>query len=158
MVAHKILVSACLLGEKVRYDGRHKKLFDEQIEQWRQSNLLVSICPEVAGGLPVPRPAAEIVMNTPNSLKVMNIDSADVTRQFEKGASQTLNTCHRHKIRLAILTDGSPSCGSQKINDGQFKGQKIKGMGVTTKLLTKNGIRVFNQYQLDDALEYFLTL
>jgi len=54
----KILISACLLGQPVRYDGQSKDIENTILELWKSEGLLVPVCPEVSGGLPVPRPLA----------------------------------------------------------------------------------------------------
>ncbi|MDX8397436.1 MAG: DUF523 domain-containing protein [Mariprofundaceae bacterium] len=146
---HKILVSACLLGEKVRYDGQEKQLNSAILLQWQLEKRLLVLCPEVTGGLPVPRLPAEI-----QGQKVMNIAAEDVTSAFELGANKTLELCHQHSIQMAILKEGSPSCGTSQINDGSFKKQKISGQGVTVRLLRKHAVRVFSENQLDEALLY----
>lgn len=142
----KILVSACLIGEKVRYDGgdcRQRGL----LEQWQAEGRLVVICPEVCGGLPVPRAPAEI---QPDG-RVINIEHEDVSEAFERGAKRALALCQQHGIHIAVLKEGSPSCGSAKINNGKFDGTKISGQGVTTRLLEANGIRVFSELEIEVA-------
>lgn len=152
-----ILISACLLGEKVRYDGQSKPLLDPIIVYWQQQELLFSLCPEVSGGLPIPRAAAEIIPLY-KTIQIININGNDVTKAFLKGAEIALNHCQQKKIRMAILTESSPSCGSQKIHNGKFDGQTISGQGITTRLLEKNSIKVFNQHQLPQAFEYYKDL
>ena len=141
----KILISACLLGNKVRYDGQEKKLDDDYLRRWSDEGRLVPLCPEVAGGLPVPRPAAE--MNPVTNI-VTDVSGVDVTAQFSDGANQALELCKRHNIRYALLTEFSPSCGSGEVYDGTFTGRKIEGAGVTTSLLVANGIQVFSQHRI----------
>lgn len=153
-----ILISACLLGEKVRYDANHLLLEDKIIERWMKQGVLTSICPEVAGGLAIPRPPAEIQNLSDKLIKVMNILNQDVTDQFLTGAKIALKACQQHNIQIAILTEGSPSCGSSLINDGGFSKNKISGEGITTRLLRKNGIKVFNQHQLPQAYEFYQKL
>jgi len=145
----KILVSACLLGEKVRYDGGDSRQTG-LLEQWREEGRLIVICPEVAGGLPVPRPPAEI---QPGG-HIITVEGENVTAAFEQGAQKALNLCKEHHIHIAILKEGSPSCGSSLINDGHFSHAKISGQGVTTQLLEANGIFVFSENELDQAEAY----
>lgn len=139
----KILISACLLGEAVRYDGNSKLLDSDYIEQWRKQGRLVSICPEVAGGLSVPRPAAEVISRQP--LQVATSSEIDVTRQFELGAAKALTVCQAQGIRYALLKERSPSCGSQQNYDGSFTGKVIEQPGVTAALLITHGIQVFSE-------------
>jgi len=146
-VIDKILISACFLGERVRYNGEVKPLVSLLLQQWQKQGRLFPICPEVISGLPVPRPPAEI---DPITKKVITIESVDVTKQFDKGAELALSLCHQHNIRLALLKESSPSCGSNTIYDGTFRQQKIDGEGVTTKLLREHGIQVFCESSIEE--------
>ncbi len=144
----KILISACLLGEAVRYDGGHclRHLSPEAnavIQQWQTQGMLLALCPEVAGGLPVPRPAAELV-----GARVHTVAGDDVTDAFMAGAKQALALCQKHDIQYAVLKQGSPSCGSKVIRDGSFSGQKIAGQGFTAQMLTSAGIQVFDEHEV----------
>lgn len=147
----RILISACLMGENVRFDGKNSKKSSEIINKWQKDGILVILCPEVSGGLPVPRSPAEI---QPDG-SIITVEGRDVTAAFEQGAQQVLELCKQHDIRIAILKEGSPSCGSSLINDGNFSHVKIPGQGMTTRLLEANGIRVFNENELDQAEAYF---
>ena len=149
-VAPKILVSACLLGEPVRYDGNSKQSQDRILKLLMQQQRIVAFCPEVAGGLPTPRAPAEIQNH--GNLHVSTNTGEDVTDAFIRGAQLALKLCQQHKIHVAVLTELSPSCGSAQIYDGQFNRQKIDGEGVTTRILRQHGIKVFNQYQFDRAI------
>ena len=143
----KILISACLLGENVRYDAKKCKNGSKIIEKWQKSGRVIPLCPEVAGGLPVPRLPAEIQADG----RIINIEREDVTEAFNQGAQRALDLCREHDIAIAILKEGSPSCGSSRINDGDFSGNKIPGVGITARLLRDNGIRVFSEYELEQA-------
>ncbi len=154
---HKILISRCLLGEKVRYDGGDNLLDNPILRTWQQQSRLVPICPEVAGTLPTPRPPAERIFDVAGN-KVITISGDDVTEQFNLGAQAALSLCQRHQIKLAILKQSSPSCGSEQIYDGRFVGQKIPGQGVTTELLRQHGIAVFGEDALADAEQFLMTL
>jgi len=150
----KILVSACLLGEKVRYDGGHSRV--SALEQWQTQGRIVPICPEVAGGLPVPRPAAEVESGDSDPVLrgrgfVRSMDGQDVTDAFIDGAERALALCFRHRIRVAVLKEGSPSCGTSLVNSGNFSNIKVDGMGVTARLLSRHGISVFSELHLDRA-------
>jgi len=152
----RILISACLLGEPVRYDGRTVGIDDPTLLRWRKEGRLVSICPEVTGGLPVPRERAEILGGDGNAVlagtaRVVNRSREDITASFVKGAESALETARSKNIGIAILTARSPSCGSSMIYDGRFSGVRRPGAGVTTALLEQNGIRVFSQYQILEA-------
>ena len=155
----KLLVSACLLGNPVRYDGKSKSLDHAGLQQLLTQDRVIVFCPEVAGGLPVPRAAAEIVAGDGSAViagtaQVKTREGNDVSECFLAGAEQALALCRQHDIRAALLTELSPSCGSGQIYDGSFTRQTISASGVTTALLQQHGIKVFNQYQLDEALNY----
>ena len=146
----KILISACFLGEKVRYDGKIKTLTNPLLNRWNSEQRLVVVCPEVCGGLPVPRPAAEI---NQQSQQVVTEQGNNVSQYFILGAEQALVLCKKHAIKFALLKESSPSCGSQWIYDGTFTQQKITGQGVTAQLLIKNGIKVFSEDNIDQLAE-----
>lgn len=143
----KILVSACLLGEQVRYDKKTITYQHQLLSQWQAQNRLVAFCPEVAGGLPVPRDASEII--TMNPFVVVTNKHNDVTQYFEKGAQLALDLCREQQINVAILTEKSPSCGSSTVYDGNFSNTLKPGEGLTTHYLRQHGISVFNQHQLE---------
>lgn len=145
----KILVSACLLGERVRYDGGSCPQQGTHWERWQREGRLVPLCPEMAGGLDCPRVPAEI-----HGEHVINADGADVTGPFQVGAQQALMLAREHGIRMAILKEGSPSCGSHRINDGSFSDRKVAGQGITAALLEANGIRVFSEEQIGEAAQF----
>lgn len=152
---HKILVSRCLLGYRVRYDGGAHGPYD-LLQQWLDEGRVVALCPEVAGGLPTPRPPAEIsggqgAQVLDGRLPVLTIDGADVTNAFVAGAQQALALVHEHGIRLALLKARSPSCGNLENYDGSFSGVRVAGEGVTAALLRRAGVQVFNEQQLDEA-------
>lgn len=151
-----VLVSACLLGEKVRYNGADASCLDPIMARWSAEQRIVPFCPEVASGLGVPRPAAEIDGGTGGAVldgagHVATLVGDDVTAFFVRGARLALDLALRTGVRVAVLKDGSPSCASDFIYDGTFAGVKRPGQGVTTALLERNGVRVFNERQLDEA-------
>ena len=142
-----ILVSACLAGENVKYSGGNNAvpLLCQWIEKHRDDVLLV--CPEVMGGLPVPRLPAEIQRHgaNPEDCRVVNKAGDDVTEQFRLGAEKVLELVKAHHISTAILKGNSPSCGDKNIYDGSFTGKLISGSGVTASLLIENGVEVFSE-------------
>lgn len=160
---NKILVSACLIGENVRYNGRVKVDESNWLKGWKLQGRLVPFCPEVAGGLPVPRPCSEISGHDGRTVlygdsRVINIKGKDVTQYFLTGGQKTLELARLHNIKLAVLKDGSPSCGNTYIYDGSFSGIKKPGKGITTVLLEENSIRVFSEREILEAVEYLKTL
>jgi uncharacterized protein YbbK (DUF523 family) len=149
----KVAVSACLLGSPVRYDGRDKKSEHPVLQRWLEEGRLVSICPEMLGGLGTPRPPSEIVSGT---RQVVTPEGRDVTVEFDAGARSAMALAEG--LRVAILKEGSPSCGSSYIYDGTFTRTRVAGEGVTTALLRRHGIAVFSEEQLDAAAEYVASL
>jgi len=146
----KILISACLIGEPVRYDGKSNLLANQLLDEWHKQGLLLPVCPEVCGGLSTPRPPAEIISGKRHGENTVKTElGIDVSLQFEKGAQHTLELALKHNIKFAILTEKSPSCASHFIYDGKFNRNLIKGKGITTRLLEKNGIRVFSQHEIE---------
>ncbi len=155
----KILISACLVGEKTRYDGKVIPVKNQHLISLMEIGRLIPFCPETAGGLPVPRPPAEISDGTGLTVlqsrsRIINRNGEDVTDAFITGAKKAVEVSRHHKIRVAILKNGSPSCGSTHIYDGSFTGTKIQGNGVTTDLLIQNNIRVFTEHDIESALAY----
>lgn len=139
------------MGENVRFDGINSKKTSKILEKWIKEDILITVCPEVAGALPVPRPPAEIQSDN----RIINIEGEDVSAAFEQGAQKALELCWKNNIHVAILKEGSPSCGSSLINDGSFEHVKIAGQGVTAKLLELHGVRVFSENELEQAEHYF---
>jgi uncharacterized protein YbbK (DUF523 family) len=156
---NRLLVSACLLGDPVRYDGRARPLHDEALEQLIAQGRVVRFCPEVAGGLPVPRPAAEIQAGDgaaviAGNASVRTREGQDVSGFFIAGAERTLEFCRQHRVAAAVLSEASPSCGSSFIYDGNFTRHRVAASGVTTALLRQHGIEVFSQHQLTEAISW----
>jgi uncharacterized protein YbbK (DUF523 family) len=143
----KILVSRCLYGgAPVRYDGGEAPCLNPVFLKWKEEGRLVPVCPEVCGGLPVPRPESQRAAGV-----VMTVDGRDVTAGFEAGAREALRIAKESDAVFAILKDGSPSCGVHRIHDGSFKGIKIPGKGVTAELLESNGCKVFSENEIPEA-------
>ena len=146
-----LLISSCLLGENVKYNGLNNKIDSSYLDSILLEHTIFPFCPEVEGGLPVPREASEITSLNP--LVVKNINDTDVTSYFLLGANKALELCKEHHITMALLKSKSPSCGNIQIYDGTFSGVLIEESGVTAALLKKNGIRVFNEEQLAELYE-----
>ena len=142
-----ILISACLLGVMCRYDGKSNGLAG--LERLQEIADFLPFCPEVYGGLPTPREPSEI-----RDGKVCSKSGRDVTAQFEKGALEALRMAKLLGCSAAILKERSPSCGSHQIYDGTFQRKRIEGRGVTAALLEKNGIRLFNEEQVEECLAW----
>lgn len=131
----KILVSACLLGLKCRYNGTEKA--DEEVLKLLEKHILVPFCPEIYGGLATPRDPAEI-----RDGRVVTEAGKDVTAEYEKGAQEALKLAQMMGCDIALLQDRSPSCGAGKVHNGLFDGGLVDGDGVTAALFRKNGIKV----------------
>lgn len=142
----KILISSCFLGQPVRYNGKVKALIHPLIRQWQQQGRFIAVCPEVAGGLPIPRPPAEIMLN---SEQVITCENQDVSENFRRGAHIALGLCQKYQLRFALLKESSPSCGSTTIYDGTFSDKKISGQGLTARLLSQHGIAIFSEDNIE---------
>ena len=141
----KTIISACLLGVRCRYDGGHSR--NKSAMNQQKTYQLIPVCPEESGGLPTPRPPAEIVGGDGDAVldgkaKVMTEDGTDVTGAYLKGAHHALAVAQSHGATHVILKARSPSCGCGNICDGTFTGTLTSGDGVTTALLKRHGITV----------------
>ena len=134
----KILVSACLLGIDCKYNGGNN--YNEKIMEYLKDKEIIPICPEIMGGLPTPRVPSERKDD-----KVITKEGTDVTKNFQKGAEETLKLAKLLGVKKALLKAKSPSCGYQKIYDGTFSDTLIDGNGVTTELLLKEGFTILTE-------------
>ncbi len=142
----KILVSACLIGTNCKYDGKNNAF--ENVIKLKNKYELIPVCPEVLGGLPTPRIPSEI-----KDGKVYNRIGVDVTKYFAKGAKDALLIAKENNIKYAILKERSPSCGSHSVYDGTFSKNQVPGQGVFSKMLTKYGIKVYSEFEVDKLLK-----
>ncbi len=152
----KILVSGCLNGPPIRYNQTNVPVHSPVWDRWEADGRLVPFCAELAAGFPIPRPPAEIVEGDSTAVLcgqgvVAEDNGNDVTTLFTEGAQLAVEHAKSRGCVIAILTDGSPSCGSTYQYDGSFKGGTRKGTGVVAQLLIDNGIRVFPESQLEEA-------
>ncbi|MDO5547543.1 MAG: DUF523 domain-containing protein [Eubacteriales bacterium] len=143
-----LLVSACLLGVRCRYDGKEKAHPAVLSLLEREDLTLIPVCPEQLGGLPTPRPAAECCGG-----RVVNRAGADVTEAYGRGAEQTLHLARAYHCDGAILKERSPSCGKGQIYDGSFSGVLTEGDGVAAALLLQHEIPVFGESELEQLEE-----
>lgn len=153
MNMEKILVSACLLGQPVRYDGG---AFAPALllQRWHRQGRIIALCPEQAGGLATPRPPAEIAGGQGGAvldgrIPVLTVHGLDVTTAFIAGAKVALQLVAEHGIRYALLKARSPSCGNHETYDGSFSGVRVAGEGVAAAALRRQGVQVFNETELD---------
>ena len=142
----KIIISSCLLGNNCKYNGLNNK--NDEIIKLNTKFEFIEICPEVFGGLSIPRNPSEI-----KDGKVISNKGLDVTSNFTSGANKALDIARSNNIKYAILKDGSPSCGSSYVYDGTFSGTKVNGYGITAKLFIENGIKVYNEKEINKLLE-----
>lgn len=146
----KILVSECLYGEKVvRYDGGIKAESNPIFLKWKEEGRLVTVCPEVFGGLPTPRADSQRKDD-----KVISRVGTDVTSEYRKGANEALRLAREHDVAFAVMKERSPSCGVNEIYDGTFEGIIVPGMGMATETLQDAGFKAFSEKELDKALKY----
>lgn len=143
----KILVSRCLLGQPCRYDGKSKPV-EALLTLEQQGHTLVPVCPEEDGGLPTPRPPAEIQEDG----RVVNRAGVDVTAEYMAGAYHALKLARECGCTVAVLKEKSPSCGNRQVYDGSFSGKLVEGQGITARLLTEHGICVLGESQLNELI------
>ena len=145
----KVLISACLLGDNVKYSGGNN-LTPELVTLLEKYNVkIVKICPECFADLPIPRVPSEIIGD-----KVFSKDARDITEKFLSGAEKTYQIAKNKEIDFAILKERSPSCGSSYIYDGTFSGKVIQGQGFTAKKLNEENIIIFSEENLDEIEKY----
>ena len=142
----RLLISACLLGCRCRYDGASKA------QPWAAELAaryeLVPVCPEQLGGLATPRPPAERQGD-----RVMTAAGADVTEQYRRGAEEALRLYGLLGCEAAVLKERSPSCGCGQIYDGTFTGTLVPGNGVAAALLLEKGVVIYGESQIGKLLE-----
>ncbi|MDF1509671.1 DUF523 domain-containing protein [Robertmurraya sp. DFI.2.37] len=143
-----ILVSSCLAGLEVRYNGTH--CLNERISELVMKKEAITVCPELLGGLSTPREPAEIIGGSGEDVldgraKVVSQSGSDVTEAFIKGAYLALERAQQLGATMIVLKENSPSCGSTNIYNGHFNGEKIAGNGVTAALLKRNGYDVISE-------------
>ena len=163
VAVHKVLVSGCLNGRPTRFNSTNVSVTSAIWDRWETEGRLVSFCPELAAGFPVPRAPAEIVGATASEVllgigRVTEDNGTDVTDPFVEGARLAAQKAADEGCVIAVLTDGSPSCGTTYIYDGEFAGGTLEGTGVAAQLLIDEGVRVFPEDQLEAADDYLRSL
>jgi uncharacterized protein YbbK (DUF523 family) len=134
-----LLVSACLLGVRCNHLGEAST--SAAVVSLGRRHRLVAVCPETAGGLPTPRPAAEM---QPDGA-VRTEAGADVTDAYRRGAAQAVRLAAAAGASAAVLKARSPSCGCQEIYDGSFTRTRVPGEGVTARALREAGVAVWSE-------------
>ncbi|WP_327043069.1 DUF523 domain-containing protein [Micromonospora ureilytica] len=152
----RVLVSGCLGGAAIRFNETGVLVDSPIWRQWRTEGRLVPFCPELAVGFPVPRPAAEIVDGAAADVfdghgRVLEASGRDVTELFRAAAHRAVQRAIDAHVALAVMVDGSPTCGSSYIYDGTFSGVTMPGRGVAAEALHHHGIPVFPHHQLEQA-------
>ena len=145
-----IIVSACLLGIRCRYDGESRP--DERLMAMAPNTIFIPLCPEQLGGLSTPRVPAQIVSGTggdvlDNLARVIDSMGRDVTEQFLKGAAETIKIAKLMGAGAAIMKDMSPSCGVSFIRKDDAA---IEGMGVTSALLMREGVHIISSDEISE--------
>lgn len=140
------IISACLAGVNCKYSGGNNQ--DNRIIKLVKEGKGILVCPEQLGGFPTPRLPSEIV-EIEDVKMVRSTDGEDVTKEFVKGAEETLKIAKLMNVKKAILKSKSPSCGYGKIYDGSFTKTLKSGNGLTAELLILNGIEVISEETLD---------
>lgn len=140
------LVSACLIGINCRYDGKNN--YNQRLYELFKESLLYPVCPEVLGGLEIPRKPCEVIKKK-NSYKIYDIDGEDKTDEFLKGAEKSLKIAELIEAKGVIFKEKSPSCGVHYIYDGSFNGNIIEGKGITTNYLENADYKVYSEDDLD---------
>ena len=137
-----VLVSACLLGVRCNHEGTANT--SDVVLALRDAHRVVPVCPESAGGLPTPRPAAELQSDG----RVRTADGADVTEWFDRGAAHAVRLAEAVGATRAVLKARSPSCGCHEIYDGSFTRVRVPGEGVTAAALRRAGLDVQSEEDL----------
>lgn len=140
-----LVISACLLGVACNHEGRGspRAVVDELAKHYR----LVPVCPEVLGGLPTPRAAAELQGGdgadvVAGDARVVNVEGEDVTAAYRRGAEAAVAVARAVGAERAVLKARSPSCGSSAVYDGTFSRRLVPGRGVTAAALAAAGLEV----------------
>ena len=141
----RLLVSACLLGVGCRYDGQSKA--HPLARALCEKHHVVPVCGEIFGGLPTPRPPAEIC-----GQRVVTREGADVTEAYRRGAEAAVQLARLTGAQAAVLKERSPSCGSGQIYDGTFTKTLTQGDGLTAQMLKKHGITVYGESQIEELI------
>lgn len=148
----RIVLSACLAGVACTHEAQPKTR-DWAVKLVAEGRA-VPVCPEVAGGLPIPRPAAEIQGGDGGDVvdgdaRVVDEHGRDVTDAFVAGAQKARDAARSANAALAILKARSPSCGCGRTYDGTFSGTLRDGDGVTAAMLKREGLRVVSDEEVD---------
>ena len=138
----KVLVSACILGENCKYNGKSNR--NQRVIDYLKDKEILPICPEILAGMKTPRPCAEIV----NGI-VMDENGNNAHSEYVHGVEEALNQIKDEDIDLVILQSRSPTCGVNQIYDGSFRGTLTTGMGLFAKALKQKGYQIMDVEDLE---------
>ena len=146
-----ILISGCLIGRRVRFDGGVKT--NELLMKYNERGRFIAVCPECFAMLPVPRPPMELQHTTGEKVlagkgRAIDKNGQDTTGHLVMGAEKVLKIAEAYHVRVAILKERSPSCGTHFVHSGNFDGKTMKGMGVCAALLEAHGIKVYSDEEM----------
>lgn len=141
------IVSSCLAGINCRYDGNNNS--NEKVVKLVKEGKAIPVCPEVLGGLGIPRDRSEIVKDQNGDRKVITENGKDVTAEFIKGAMKTAAIAKIVNAEKAVMKKYSPSCGYGEIYDGTFNNNLVEGNGITVEMLIENGVEILTADDLD---------
>ena len=140
-----LLISSCILGKNTKYNGKNN--YNPLVEKLKEKYELIYCCPEVDGGLSIPRDPSEVVLD-----KVISINGIDVTKEYTKGARIALDLVKKYNIKKALLKDGSPSCGKNYIYGGKFSHTKVNNMGIAAKWRFVNGVTIYTENDIEEVV------
>ena len=140
--AAPILVSACLLGVACNHLAEGRPV--PAVAALAATRRVIPVCPEVAGRLPTPRPAAEVGEGG----RVRTESGQDVTGLYQRGAAHAVAVARAAGVERAVLKARSPSCGCHEIYDGTHRRLLVPGEGVTAAALRSSGIEVISEEDL----------
>lgn len=140
-----VLVSACLLGQNVKYNGGNNH--NAAVHAFLRGKQIILVCPEVLSGMPVPRPPVELCKG-----RVINKKEMDLTAIYQKGVDRVIQQIKEKPVDLAVLKAKSPTCGNREIYDGTFSHHLIPGQGLLAAALTKLGIPVLNEKDIESLM------
>ena len=133
----KVVVSACLMGRHCKYNGGHH--YNARVAELLKGQEVIEVCPEVAAGMPIPRPSVEIVDGVITDIHGKNVDAV-----YRQGVVNVTEQLRGEDIEFAVLQSRSPTCGVKQIYDGTFSKKLIEGRGILAEALIQAGYWVID--------------